>query len=57
MIFNIKHQKQHNMKKRFLDNNWVQIGVKLSPEEKLLLIRKAHEHEMNVSEYVRSKTL
>ena len=57
MIFNLEQQKQHNMKKRFLDNKWVQIGVKLSPEEKLQLIRKAHEHEMNVSEYVRSKTL
>lgn len=28
-------------------------GVKLTPEENELLKREAHQHEMNVSEYIR----
>lgn len=28
-------------------------GIKLTPEENELLKREAHQHEMNVSEYIR----
>lgn len=29
------------------------LGIRLTPEEKAQLKREAHQHEMNVSEYIR----
>jgi len=45
------------MKKRFLDNSWLQVGFKVTKEEKSILKRKAHQNEMTISEFIRTKTL
>lgn len=45
------------MKKIFNHNDWVQVGFKLTREQKQILKRKAHYNEMTISEYIRAKTI
>lgn len=44
-------------KRRFQDGEYVQVGVLLTKEEMIQLKKNAHKNLMNVSEFVRSRTL
>ena len=56
MIYTI-NLKIRGMKKIFNHNDWVQVGFKLTREQKQILKRKAHYNEMTISEYIRAKTI